>query len=116
MAAHTKGIGAHGQRRPVMAIGQSATEWFTAVTGHSAPLEWQRELAGEENCRDRLIRIPTGLGKTEGILTTWSYHRICRGADNWPTAGVVPADARLSSRRRMRRVDVSRIPGTAAST
>jgi CRISPR-associated endonuclease/helicase Cas3 len=67
-----------------MAIEQSATEWFTTVTGHPAPLQWQRELAREGNCRDRLIRIPTGLGKTEGILATWSYHRIFRGADDWP--------------------------------
>jgi len=41
-------------------------------------------LADDPTCRNRLIRIPTGLGKTEGILATWAYHRIHRRDDTWP--------------------------------
>ena len=58
--------------------------WFETVTGHVTPRQWQSELADESACRDRLIRIPTGLGKTEGVLATWSYHRLCRADDRWP--------------------------------
>ena len=42
------------------------------------------ELASEASCRDQLIRIPTGLGKTEGVLSAWSFHRIQRADDRWP--------------------------------
>jgi CRISPR-associated endonuclease/helicase Cas3 len=38
----------------------------------------------EERCRDRQIRIPTGLGKTEGVLAAWSLHRISNGDERWP--------------------------------
>jgi CRISPR-associated endonuclease/helicase Cas3 len=31
-----------------------------------------------------MIRIPTGLGKTEGVLAGWSFHRTCMGDDRWP--------------------------------
>ncbi|MBS0261279.1 MAG: CRISPR-associated endonuclease Cas3'' [Planctomycetes bacterium] len=58
--------------------------WFKSVTGHDAPRAWQEHLAGEPNCRDRMIRIPTGLGKTEGVLSTWSFHRLGRCDDSWP--------------------------------
>jgi CRISPR-associated endonuclease/helicase Cas3 len=58
--------------------------WFAELTGHSLPRPWQRELAAEATCRDRLIRIPTGLGKTEGVLSAWSFHRIHQADDRWP--------------------------------
>jgi CRISPR-associated endonuclease/helicase Cas3 len=60
------------------------TAWFETLTGHASPHEWQKELMDEESCRDRLIRIPTGLGKTEGVLAAWSLHRICNGDERWP--------------------------------
>ena len=51
--------------------------WFSQVTGLSAgPHEWQRDLAAEPDCRNRLIHIPTGLGKTEGVLCAWLYHAV----------------------------------------
>ncbi|MCS6865415.1 MAG: CRISPR-associated endonuclease Cas3'' [Gemmataceae bacterium] len=58
--------------------------WFTTITGHAAPHPWQRDLADDPVCRNRLIRIPTGLGKTEGVLAAWSYHRSRRADDTWP--------------------------------
>ncbi len=59
-------------------------DWFSRLTGHSVPRHWQSDLAGQTDCRNRLIRIPTGLGKTEGVLAAWSYHRLHRGDLNWP--------------------------------
>jgi CRISPR-associated endonuclease/helicase Cas3 len=59
-------------------------EYFAVVTQHTAPHEWQRDLARETKCRDRLIRIPTGLGKTEGVVSAWSFHRLERQDDSWP--------------------------------
>ncbi|MBI3463299.1 MAG: CRISPR-associated helicase Cas3' [Planctomycetes bacterium] len=58
--------------------------WFAHVTDHESPRSWQGELAATSTCRDRLIRIPTGLGKTEGILAAWSYHRLHRADAHWP--------------------------------
>jgi len=56
---------------------------FEQLTGNK-PFPWQEALAEETNCRNRVIRIPTGLGKTQGILAAWSYHRISRKDDLWP--------------------------------
>jgi CRISPR-associated endonuclease/helicase Cas3 len=62
----------------------SFEDWFHKLTGHESPRPWQRELAETAICRDRLIRIPTGLGKTEGVLAAWSYHRLECSNDHWP--------------------------------
>ncbi len=59
-------------------------KWFSTITGHESPRRWQGELAGSSVCRNRLVRIPTGLGKTEGVLAAWSYHRLIRGDERWP--------------------------------
>jgi CRISPR-associated endonuclease/helicase Cas3 len=59
-------------------------EWFATLTRHHEPRPWQSDLAVDPTCRNRLIRIPTGLGKTEGVLAAWSYHRLHRGDDSWP--------------------------------
>ena len=58
--------------------------WFKPLTTHDSSRRWQGELASESVCRDRLIRIPTGLGKTEGVLSSWSYHRLLCADDRWP--------------------------------
>ncbi len=63
---------------------QSFEKWFTQLTGHASPRSWQRDLADEATCRNRLIRIPTGLGKTEGVLAAWSYYRLQRNEADWP--------------------------------
>ena len=60
------------------------TNWFSGITGFESPRNWQSDLAQESECRDRLIRIPTGLGKTEGVLAAWSFHRLDRDDDRWP--------------------------------
>jgi CRISPR-associated endonuclease/helicase Cas3 len=67
-----------------MIVDSSFSNWFTKLTEHSAPRAWQFDLARESVCRDRLIRIPTGLGKTEGVLAAWSFHRLYQADDRWP--------------------------------
>lgn len=48
------------------------------------PHGWQGELALQEECTNRLIRIPTGFGKTLGVLAAWLWHRVQRQNDSWP--------------------------------
>lgn len=62
----------------------SFNEWFTKLTAHESARDWQETLASENMCRNRLIRIPTGVGKTEGVLSAWSLHRICHADEGWP--------------------------------
>ncbi|MFP4203697.1 MAG: CRISPR-associated endonuclease Cas3'' [Opitutales bacterium] len=50
-------------------------EFFEAATGHG-PYDWQRRLAEEPECRSRLIDIPTGLGKTAGVVLAWLWNRL----------------------------------------
>ena len=60
-------------------------EFFAKVAGqNTAPHEWQRELASHESPRSQLIRIPTGMGKTLGVLAAWAWHRLQRQDDSWP--------------------------------
>ncbi|MGJ5819870.1 type I-G CRISPR-associated helicase/endonuclease Cas3g [Paludibaculum fermentans] len=59
-------------------------QWFQKITGHTSPHDWQRKLLALESCRSQIVRVPTGLGKTEGVLAAWSYHRICKADRNWP--------------------------------
>ena len=56
---------------------------FEALTGHEC-FPWQRELAAPDVCGNRLIRIPTGFGKTLGVLAAWVYHRVYLGDKRWP--------------------------------
>lgn len=65
------------------------SEWFTrfaSVPGGIAmtPREWQGALAEDDVPRSRLIRIPTGYGKTLGVLGAWLYHRVERDDERWP--------------------------------
>lgn len=64
-------------------------EWFTRFAsgqGGAAltPREWQEALAKDKDPRSRVIRIPTGYGKTLGVLGAWVYHRVERQDDRWP--------------------------------
>ncbi|MFQ3581964.1 MAG: CRISPR-associated helicase Cas3' [Chloracidobacterium sp.] len=63
---------------------QNFTDWFKNLTCYDSPHPWQSDLAADQCCRNRLIRIPTGLGKTEGVLAAWSYHRLHRHDGSWP--------------------------------
>jgi len=49
--------------------------WFKNLTGNQ-PHGWQRTLATGAACTDRLIRIPTGFGKTAGTVLMRSHHRV----------------------------------------
>jgi len=59
--------------------------FFKSLTGHETPHPWQSSLAAQSVCRSRLIRIPTGLGKTEGVMAAWLWNRFNRdGGAKWP--------------------------------
>ncbi|MBI4576318.1 MAG: DEAD/DEAH box helicase [Planctomycetes bacterium] len=58
--------------------------FFARLTAGSAPHDWQRDLASDERCRDRLIRVPTGFGKTAGTVLAWLWHRVVRNDEGWP--------------------------------
>lgn len=49
------------------------------------PHPWQAELADVVAPTNRLVRIPTGMGKTLGVLGTWLKHRVVDGNNTWPT-------------------------------
>ncbi|WP_438026773.1 type I-G CRISPR-associated helicase/endonuclease Cas3g [Sorangium sp. So ce233] len=58
--------------------------WFQTVAGFS-PHGWQRTLGEAADCTHRLLRIPTGFGKTAGVVLPWLYHRVLRQDLGWPT-------------------------------
>lgn len=58
-------------------------EYFRRVADFD-PHGWQRDLGAETTCVDRLLRIPTGFGKTLGVLCAWLHHRVEREDDTWP--------------------------------
>ncbi len=70
---------------------KSFTELFaTATTSQSnkdgfQPRTWQSRLAENPKPADRLIRIPTGEGKTLAAMLTWIFWRITKGHKSWPT-------------------------------
>lgn len=45
---------------------------------------WQARLAADHQCANRLIRVPTGFGKTLGVLGAWLWNRVERADDRWP--------------------------------
>src|SRR5690606_34193095 len=57
--------------------------YFERLAGVS-PHPWQAELGEDTRCTDRLLRIPTGFGKTLGALGAWLLHRVERDDDAWP--------------------------------
>lgn len=59
--------------------------WFQSFTGiKDEPHRWQERLSLDSECRDRLIRIPTGFGKTAGTVAAWMWNRVHRKDDAWP--------------------------------
>jgi CRISPR-associated endonuclease/helicase Cas3 len=91
---------------------QTFSEWFTQLTCHLEPRAWQTTLATDVNCRNRLIRIPTGMGKTEGVLAAWSYHRLQRGDASWPRRVVwcLPMRVLVEQTEQVAKQLVARIP------
>ena len=59
-------------------------QFFTELTGIRSPHHWQHELSRSSECANRLIRIPTGFGKTMGVLATWVWHRMRQQREDWP--------------------------------
>ncbi len=59
-------------------------ELFRKTTGHAQAHAWQTGLADDSVCRSRLVRIPTGFGKTQGVLAAWLWNRVVQNDDNWP--------------------------------
>lgn len=51
----------------------------------TAPWPWQRELSAQNHCSNQLIRIPTGFGKTLGVLHAWLHHHFVDLSYRWPT-------------------------------
>ena len=60
------------------------THFFTKITGYDKVHQWQVELASPHECGNRLIRIPTGFGKTLGVLAAWMWHRVREQNGDWP--------------------------------
>jgi len=58
-------------------------EWFSGLA-NVQPHPWQIALGTDATCRDRMIRIPTGFGKTAGVVLAWLYNRVHRGDEAWP--------------------------------
>ncbi|MGC4067354.1 MAG: CRISPR-associated endonuclease Cas3'' [Polyangiaceae bacterium] len=80
-----------GRRGHVMASSTQSqfSRWFArfapvAAGGALTPREWQEALARDQVPRSRVIRIPTGYGKTLGVLGAWLYNRVERKDDRWP--------------------------------
>ena len=62
-------------------------QFLAEITGHrdaSRIQPWQVDLAAYASCGNRLIRIPTGFGKTLGVLSAWTWHRVRNKNDGWP--------------------------------
>lgn len=58
--------------------------FFKSLTDFPAH-RWQLALGESAECADRLLRIPTGFGKTAGVVLPWLYHRVLRQDLAWPT-------------------------------
>ena len=58
-------------------------EFFQRLT-ECHPHDWQARVAVDGACEDRLIRIPTGFGKTAGVTIAWLWNRVHRKNDAWP--------------------------------
>jgi CRISPR-associated endonuclease/helicase Cas3 len=58
--------------------------FFKKIASHNDPHQWQVDLACQEVCDNRLIRIPTGFGKTLGVLGAWLWHRQIHARKSWP--------------------------------
>ncbi|MGH7435294.1 MAG: type I-G CRISPR-associated helicase/endonuclease Cas3g [Polyangiaceae bacterium] len=60
-------------------------DWFRRVAAVPEPYGWQRELGANQQCVDRLLRVPTGFGKTAGTVLPWLYRRVVERRGDWPT-------------------------------
>ena len=63
---------------------QSFNAFFKSLSGDRDSHDWQKQLAAPTICGNRLIRIPTGFGKTLGVFAAWAWHRLQQSDDSWP--------------------------------
>ncbi len=63
-------------------------EFFEHVTG-CHPYLWQSRLGTDQVCCNRLIRIPTGFGKTAGVTVAWLWNRAHEKNEAWPRRLVI---------------------------
>ena len=93
--------------------------FFEHLVGANLPPHgWQTELAESAICANRMIRIPTGFGKTLGVLAAWAWHRIHRKDDAWPRRlvwclpmRVLVEQTEQEVRRALRALDILREDG-----
>lgn len=64
-------------------------DFFRQATGLSEPYGWQARLAQDGPCRNCLIRIPTGFGKTAGVTVAWLWNRVHAENEDWPRRLVI---------------------------
>jgi CRISPR-associated endonuclease/helicase Cas3 len=64
-------------------IAEPFSGWFFKTTGFP-PHPWQEQVAASATCGDRLLRLPTGFGKTAGVVLPWLFHRVVRQDTGWP--------------------------------
>ena len=64
--------------------GETFQHFFARLSGNLNGHAWQHELSVPTSCNNRLIRIPTGFGKTLGVFAAWSWHRLIRQDERWP--------------------------------
>lgn len=57
---------------------------LAGLEGDAAPHPWQVALGSTSACENRRIRVPTGLGKTYGVLGAWLWNRVVQRSANWP--------------------------------
>ncbi|MBI5482126.1 MAG: DEAD/DEAH box helicase [Deltaproteobacteria bacterium] len=84
-AEEPAGGGTAAGSRPLVGQGESVTfkDFFRRLVQFD-PHDWQARLALDDGCRDRLIRIPTGFGKTAGVTSAWLWNRVHQKNDAWP--------------------------------
>jgi CRISPR-associated endonuclease/helicase Cas3 len=58
--------------------------FFKRLTGFETVRKWQSSLGRDSCCQNRLIRVPTGFGKTAGVTIAWLWNRVCRDGSDWP--------------------------------
>ena len=58
--------------------------FFKKLSDGKSCHDWQRKLSDPPDCGNRLIRVPTGFGKTLGVLASWLWHRVQNKNDSWP--------------------------------
>jgi CRISPR-associated endonuclease/helicase Cas3 len=59
-------------------------DFFQEFTGGCTPWDWQQRLAKAHLCGNQTLRVPTGFGKTLGVVGSWLWHRVKRNDDGWP--------------------------------